>query len=164
MLSLSRRLVGRSVGRALSLTPSSTNIVPRSILEHLPRHRDTSEETWPRLPDLLGQDDRRLVILDDNLSGIATVYDTNILLDYSVSAIEELLTDGDEPFFIITNTRALEEKEASKVIRNVMDNLTQAVLNSRYGKAVQIVSRMDSTLRCHYPTVVNAVQSNIFVG
>mgnify|MGYP003973426071 CR=1 FL=1 len=144
-------------------TQQQQHIVPRSILEHLPRHAPREENEWPRLETLLEQDDRRIVVLDDNLAGISTVYDTNILLDYSVSAIEELLVRNDEPFFIITNARSLEEKEAAKVIRKIMDNVTQAVMSNNYARPVQIISRMDSTLRSHYPTVVNTIQENAFV-
>jgi len=122
------------------------------------------ESSWPRLEDVRAQDDRRLVILDDNLSGISTVYDTNILLDYSVGAIEDMLMSSEESFFIITNIRSLPEKEASRVIKKIMDNITQVVMRNRYAKPVQIVSRMDSTLRCHYPAVVSTVQRNVFVG
>jgi hypothetical protein len=64
--------------------PSPSNIVSKSILQHLPQYDPTAPSTEPLLRALLTNDLKRLVVLDDDPTGCQTVYDVNVLFDYSV--------------------------------------------------------------------------------
>ena len=82
----------------------TNNIIPKSMLKHLPQH-DPHLTAYPNLEDLLSTDDRRLVVIDDNGNGASTVHDIEILYDYTIEALEKQLIQDNETFFIVANTR-----------------------------------------------------------
>ena len=127
------------------------------ILDHLPAS-NIHKSLWPRLQDSLTLDNKRLVILDDDPTGCQTVYDCNVLLNFSVESISTQLKRDDKLFFILTNTRSLEQGDAVQRTAEIIDNLNEAVAQTLYPYELQILSRSDSTLRGHYPAEVDIIQ------
>ena len=80
-----------------------------------------------------------------------TVYDIDVLLDYSVETIAAQLQKNNKMFYIITNTKSMNEDRAVEVINQVLTNINEARNIIKYPNLLQLVSRCDSTLRGHFP-------------
>ena len=145
-----------NLSRAVLRTTKRNVIVSKSILGSVQQSAIT-ESLWPKLREAVLMDPRRLIVLDDDPTGCQTVYDINVLLDYSVTSIEEQLKLDDKLFYILTNTRSLGEADAISVTKHVIDNIQTAVKNIRYPHTIQYISRSDSTLRGHHPAEVQAI-------
>lgn len=139
----------------------SNNYVSKSILESLPPFSST-DTLWPKLREAVDLDPKRLVVLDDDPTGCQSVYDCNILLDYSIESLKKQLKADHKLFYILTNTRAMSEIEAVKTTKQVISNLQAAGMDLRYPHQLQIISRSDSTLRGHYPAEVTAVSDSLY--
>lgn len=142
--------------KAVLQTTRRNVIVSKSILGSVQQSAIT-ESLWPKLREAVLMDPRRLIVLDDDPTGCQTVYDINVLLDYSVTSIEEQLKLDDKLFYILTNTRSLGEADAIRVTKLVINNIQTAVKNQRYPHMIQYISRSDSTLRGHHPAEVQAI-------
>ncbi len=124
-------------------------------LAHLP-------PIWPHdlLPDireLLAQHSTKFVVLDDDPTGTQTVYDTAILTTWSVDVLTQELQMDAPGFYILTNSRSLNASEAEQVTLEIIQNLQTA--SSQTGRAFEVVSRSDSTLRGHFPLETDIITS-----
>ena len=133
-----------------------TVMVSKSILGSLPKSANTIS-LWPKLREAVSLDPRRLIVLDDDPTGCQTVYEINVLLDYSVESIAAQLELDDKLFYILTNTRSLTEDDAIKVTKQVIKNVQIATRSIGYPHHIQYISRGDSTLRGHHPAEVQAI-------
>jgi Sugar-binding N-terminal domain len=131
-------------------------IVSKSILDSVEQSANT-DSLWPQLREAVSLDPKRLIVLDDDPTGCQTVYDINVLLDYSVDSIKEQLKLDDKLFYILTNTRSLTEKDAIAVTKQVIQNIEAAKKIIGYRHQIQYISRGDSTLRGHHPGEVQAI-------
>jgi Sugar-binding N-terminal domain len=154
ILRRSRCLYGRP--SPSSMTSKRGVVVSKSILASVEQSANT-DSLWPKLREAVSLDPRRLIVLDDDPTGCQTVYDINVLLDYSVESIEEQLKLDDKLFYILTNTRSLNQADAIRVTKLVIGNIQKAVKNTRYPHLIQYISRSDSTLRGHHPAEVQAI-------
>lgn len=99
---------------------------------------------------------RKLIILDDDPTGIQTVHGCLLITDWSDQYVREAFLD-DEPFFyILTNTRAMTREEAEAVTREAMEAVVR--VNQEFGYRLTIVSRSDSCLRGHFPLEPNVMR------
>lgn len=132
--------------------------ISKSVLDAIPESSTCDESLWSKLRDSVNTiDHRRLVVLDDDPTGCQTVYDCNILLDYSVEGIKKQLLLDDKLFYILTNTRSMTKENAIKVTKEVVDNVHEAAGQVTYRHPLQFISRSDSTLRGHYPSEIDAI-------
>jgi hypothetical protein len=93
--------------------------------------------------------DRKIVVLDDDPTGVQTVHDISVYTDWS---FESMLAGFKEPgrmFFVLTNSRSFSAKETEEKHREMVRNIHAA--SQITGKKFVIISRSDSTLRGHYP-------------
>ena len=99
---------------------------------------------------------RKLIVLDDDPTGIHTVHGCLLITDWSDQYVREAFLD-DEPFFyILTNTRAMTREEAEAVTREAMEAVVR--VNQEFGYRLIIVSRSDSCLRGHFPLEPNVMR------
>lgn len=115
---------------------------------------------WPEplsteIRDRVLATERTLVVLDDDPTGTQTVFDVPVLTEWSVSTLRGQLALEDPAFFILTNSRSLPESEAIDLAHEIGTNLLAASRDT--GRAIDLVSRSDSTLRGHYPAEVDAL-------
>lgn len=99
---------------------------------------------------------RKIVVLDDDVMGTQSVHDITVLTDWSVDAIRAELSRPERGFFILTNSRGMPASQAQAVNAFIARNLSQAA--DRAGADISIVSRLDSTLRGHFPIEMQAIQ------
>ncbi len=104
----------------------------------------------------LARASRKIVVLDDDVMGTQSVHDIAVLTDWSVDAIRAELARPERGFFILTNSRGMPASQAQAVNAFIARNLSLAA--ERAGADVSIVSRLDSTLRGHFPAEMQAIQ------
>ncbi len=98
----------------------------------------------------------KTVVLDDDPTGTQSAAHVRVLLETSVDLLEESLRDADS-VYVLTNTRAIDEREAVELLRRVRSEAEQAA--ARLGAHVRFVLRGDSTLRGHV-----FAESDVFMG
>ena len=98
----------------------------------------------------------RLVVLDDDPTGIQTVHGCLLITQWDEESVR-LAFEDDVPFFyILTNTRAMTREEAAKVTREAMEMVIH--VNKDYGYRLIVVSRSDSCLRGHFPLETDVIR------
>jgi uncharacterized protein YgbK (DUF1537 family) len=141
---------------------TATDIRQRSLAEllaGLPPEPD-AQALLPTLRDAVRSAARPLVAIDDDPTGVQTVYDTTVLLTWNEDEITSTLRDTTSVFFILTNSRSLPVAEAARINRDIGNRLTTARKAAGGGPLV-VASRSDSTLRGHYPDEVLALQEGL---
>ena len=91
----------------------------------------------------------RMVVLDDDPTGIQTVHGCLLLTQWDVDSLRRALDDSAHFFYVLTNTRAMTASQAAAVVEEVMRNVLAA--NDDRGYQLIFVSRSDSCLRGHFP-------------
>jgi len=123
------------------LSGESSYKLPKSILDHIPTSAIT-ESLWPNLKEFVSTiDPKRVIVLDDDPTGCQTVYDCNVLIDYSVESIKKQLQLDEKLFYILTNSRSMDENGAKGIISKVLKNIQEAVEQLSYIHPIQYVSR-----------------------
>ena len=91
----------------------------------------------------------KIIVLDDDPTGIQTVHDISVYTDWSYESIRSGFKEKNKVFYILTNSRGLTEEQTIKVHQEIGNMIVQVAQeeNQKY----LIVSRGDSTLRGHYP-------------
>lgn len=92
---------------------------------------------------------KRMVVLDDDPTGIQTVHGCLLITDWKEDNVERAMADTVPFFYILTNTRAMTREEAARVVREAMETVLR--VNERMGYRLIFVSRSDSCLRGHFP-------------
>ena len=91
----------------------------------------------------------KLVVLDDDPTGVQTVHDISVYTGWSLEDIREAFAEENKVFYILTNSRGMTPEETAKVHRDIADRTAQ--VSKECGKPYLFMSRSDSTLRGHYP-------------
>ena len=92
---------------------------------------------------------RQIVVLDDDPTGVQTVHDVSVYTDWSPESIREGFEEPGKLFFILTNSRSFTAEQTERVHREIARNVADVA--RELGRDYLIVSRGGSTLRGHYP-------------
>ncbi len=119
------------------------------------------QEVLNRLPALNGQSllpllreaaDRvpeKIIVLDDDPTGIQTVHDVHVYTDWGIESIRQGFAEENRVFYLLTNSRSFTVEETTRVHREIAANI--AAVARETGVPFQVILRGDSTLRGHYP-------------
>jgi uncharacterized protein YgbK (DUF1537 family) len=90
-----------------------------------------------------------VIVLDDDPTGSQSVHGIPVLTGWTADDLHWAFDQPVHGFFILTNTRGLNEVEARSVVGEVADVIDRVAtdLGARY----TLITRSDSTLRGHYP-------------
>lgn len=91
----------------------------------------------------------KLVVLDDDPTGVQTVHDVSVYTDWTEGSIREGFAELERLFYILTNSRAMTAAESSRAHEEIGRAVLRASRES--GRGFMLLSRCDSTLRGHYP-------------
>jgi len=91
----------------------------------------------------------RLVILDDDPTGIQTVHGCLLITQWDEATVRMALQHEQLFFYMLTNTRAMTRDEAARVVRSAMETVLE--VNREFGYRLIFISRSDSCLRGHFP-------------
>lgn len=100
---------------------------------------------------------KKIVVLDDDPTGVQTVHGVSVLTDWEEESIKKAFQEDASMFFILTNSRGLTVNEAKKVNEEIAKNTIKA--SQETNKEFILISRSDSTLRGHYPLETKVLKS-----
>jgi uncharacterized protein YgbK (DUF1537 family) len=101
------------------------------------------------------QNPASVIVLDDDPTGTQTVHNVPVLTNWKLRAIIDEFERGTPLFYLLTNSRSLPMMHAVDIALEVGENILDA--SRQTGRAFEIVSRSDSTLRGHFPAEVDAL-------
>lgn len=107
----------------------------------------------------LNKSSYKLIVLDDDPTGVQTVHDIYVITDWGKDWIKKGLSDDRNVLYILTNTRSYGAEEAERINREIVQNLCSVAreLNIHFS----IISRGDSTLRGHYPLEIDVLADQL---
>lgn len=91
----------------------------------------------------------KIIVLDDDPTGIQTVHGIYVYTDWNIESIREGFLSEQQMFFILTNSRSFNEETTKNVHGIIAENIK--TIAKETGIDYIIISRSDSTLRGHYP-------------
>ena len=115
---------------------------------------------WPEDPTeviraTIEERGEKAVVIDDDPMGTQSVANVSLLTEWQVDAIADEFQNGHRGVFLLTNSRSMPAREAVDTVALAGRNLRAAM--ARTGENPIVISRIDSTLRGHYPDEVNAL-------
>lgn len=114
-----------------------------------------------KIRSLLLQKPKAIVVLDDDPTGTQTVHNIPVITEWTEAVLEEEITKS-PLFFILTNSRSLQKKEAIELAFLIGQRLQK--LAQKHQKELLVISRGDSTLRGHYPYEVDALAKGLGIA
>lgn len=115
-------------------------------------------DAWPRIDEAavdallareLDASPFKLVVLDDDPTGVQTVHDVSVYTDWTMESLRRGFAEPGRLFYILTNSRSFTAAETEAVHRAIARGVAAAAREA--GKPYLLLSRCDSTLRGHYP-------------
>ncbi|AEF81812.1 four-carbon acid sugar kinase family protein [Leadbettera azotonutricia] len=102
---------------------------------------------------------RKIIVLDDDPTGVQTVHGVSVYTGWDASSIEAGFDEPGVLFFILTNSRSMGSAETAKVHSEI--GQTIAKIAKKKGREFILISRSDSTLRGHYPLETQTLKDAI---
>ena len=97
----------------------------------------------------LSEDFHKLVVLDDDPTGVQTVHDVSVYTDWSTESIAAGFQEDNKVFYILTNSRGMTQEETEAIHKEIGETVVR--VSKEQKKPFLLISRSDSTLRGHYP-------------
>ena len=91
----------------------------------------------------------KIVVLDDDPTGVQTVHGVSVYTDLSRKSIRQGLLEEKNLFYLLTNSRSFTEEQTIAVHEKLAREIAEAAEEEKI--PYMIMSRSDSTLRGHYP-------------
>ena len=91
----------------------------------------------------------KIVVLDDDPTGVQTVHDVSVYTDWSLESIRSGFAEENKLFYILTNSRGMTRDETRAAHREIGERIAKVAHETT--TPYFIMSRSDSTLRGHYP-------------
>lgn len=115
---------------------------------------------WPDdlLPAIQRENTQRpasIVVLDDDPTGTQTVHNVPVVTNWALPTIADEFERETLLFYVLTNSRSLPKTQAVDLAREAGANILEA--SRQTGRAFEVISRSDSTLRGHFPSEVEAL-------
>ena len=107
----------------------------------------------------IAADPMKIVVLDDDPTGVQTVHDVSVYTDWSAESIRAGFAEDNKVFYILTNSRGMTEAETAKAHREIAERT--AAVSAETGIPYIYMSRSDSTLRGHYPLETQLLREGI---
>ncbi|SFL90022.1 four-carbon acid sugar kinase family protein [Pelosinus propionicus] len=112
-----------------------------------------------KIAEALQNFDKKIIVLDDDPTGIQTVHGISVYTDWSKESIEAGFKEDNTMFFILTNSRSFTEEETAKAHQEMAANILE--ISKKVGKDFMVISRGDSTLRGHYPLETKVLKDTL---
>lgn len=97
----------------------------------------------------LQKNQKKIVVLDDDPTGVQTVHDIFVYTEWSLETMRQAFEEEEPLFYILTNSRGFTAEQTEKVHHEIATVIQRAAEET--GKEYLFISRSDSTLRGHYP-------------
>lgn len=131
--------------------------IPAAVLDSLP---SVDEALVDRLlAGSLADFRRKIVVLDDDPTGVQTVHGVYVYTDWSEETILEAFREKEQMFFVLTNSRGMTRSESRAQHERIAANIAAA--SAATGLDYIVISRSDSTLRGHYPLETETLRETL---
>lgn len=107
----------------------------------------------------LGRLNRKIVVLDDDPTGVQTVHDVSVYTSWDEKAMTDGFNEENSIFFILTNSRGFTKEETERVHKDIARTLVKVSADT--GKDYILISRSDSTMRGYYPLETDTLRKTI---
>lgn len=111
------------------------------------------------LQEELAKSSKKIVVLDDDPTGVQTVHDVSVYTDWEDESILKAFQEENRLFYVLTNSRGFTAKQTEEEHRKIAAAVARA--SAQTGKEYVIMSRSDSTLRGHYPLETEILREGI---
>ena len=101
----------------------------------------------------------KIVVLDDDPTGIQTVHGCLLLTKWDDKNLTLALKDPVPFFYILTNSRSMDPETAKKITKDVVHAVIH--VNREFQFRLIFISRSDSTLRGHFPLEPETIRDTI---
>ncbi len=95
------------------------------------------------------KNNKKIVVLDDDPTGVQTVHDISVYTNWSKESIKNGFEEENKLFYILTNSRGFTTEQTIKAHTEIANMVAE--VGKELNKEYIIISRSDSTLRGHYP-------------
>jgi len=102
---------------------------------------------------------KKIIVLDDDPTGVQTIHDISVYTDWSAQTIADGFAEKNPMFFILTNSRAFTAEYTKKVHQDIAERIVKE--SQKTNKDFIIISRSDSTLRGHYPSETATLKETV---
>lgn len=99
----------------------------------------------------------KIVVLDDDPTGVQTVHDVSVYTDWTKESIAKGFQETNNLFYILTNSRGFTVAQTEEAHRQIAQTVSETAAIQH--KGYLLVSRSDSTLRGHYPLETETLKS-----
>ena len=131
-------------------------VLPAETLQQLPPH---AGKVQMRLEKALKGLKRKIVVLDDDPTGVQTVHDVYVYTRWDRETIRDAFRAPERMFFVLTNSRGLTAPESRAQHREIAEKL--AAVAAETGTDFVLLSRGDSTLRGHWPLETEVLRETL---
>jgi uncharacterized protein YgbK (DUF1537 family) len=139
---------------------TETGIAKVPLAEMLARYPPRN----PRADDALigvelAKNRRKIIVLDDDPTGVQTVHGVSVYTGWSAEDIEAGFDEPSSLFFVLTNSRGMTAGETTRLHKEI--GRTIAKTAKRKNRDFILISRSDSTLRGHYPLETQTLKETV---
>ena len=92
---------------------------------------------------------KKIVVLDDDPTGVQTVHDITVYTDWKKESIRQGFEEKNNLFYVLTNSRGFTAEETTKAHKEIAAVVDEVAKET--GREYIFISRSDSTLRGHFP-------------
>ncbi len=131
--------------------------LPVTVLDRYPKVDEARVDA--DLAEALAGLGRKIVVLDDDPTGVQTVHHVPVYTDWRPQTLLEAFSEDCPMFFILTNSRAFTAAETGGVHRELANRIADAAAQT--GRDFIVISRSDSTLRGHYPLETETLREGL---
>ncbi len=114
------------------------------------------------LKEEIEKSDLKLVVLDDDPTGVQTVHGVYVYTDWGYESVLQGFMEEGRLFYLLTNSRGLTEDQTTQLHKEIVQNVIKA--SRQTGREFLIISRSDSTLRGHYPLETKLLKEELEQG
>ncbi|WP_342578692.1 four-carbon acid sugar kinase family protein [Psychrobacillus sp. FSL K6-2843] len=111
------------------------------------------------LKDELRNLNKKIIVLDDDPTGVQTVHGISVYTDWSIESIEMGFKEDNTMFFLLTNSRGFTAAETEQAHIEIAENIVKVA--NKVNKDFIVISRGDSTLRGHYPLETEVLKNTV---
>ncbi|QEY22363.1 hydroxyacid dehydrogenase [Psychrobacillus sp. AK 1817] len=111
------------------------------------------------LKDELRNLNKKIIVLDDDPTGVQTVHGISVYTDWSIESIEMGFKEDNTMFFLLTNSRGFTAAETEQAHIEIAENIVKVA--NKVKKDFIVISRGDSTLRGHYPLETEVLKNTV---
>lgn len=111
------------------------------------------------LERLLRQFNTKILVLDDDPTGVQTVHSIPVYTGWDLLSMRNLFQEQTSMAFILTNSRGMTEEESVAAHQQIVTHAIK--VSEEQQREFIIISRSDSTLRGHYPLETQVIRDVI---